>query len=94
MTAKSEPARPRTSWNGDSSACFVFALSVPTASNICPGPSKIRKIDSGFRKISRGPMNPLIDLRTDMIATSVEIAALAPFESESCFPARIARNGM
>ena len=39
-------------------------------------------------------MKPFIERRTAVMANSVVIAALAPLESESCLPARIARNGI
>lgn len=41
-----------------------------------------------------GPINPFIALKVDKIAASVDIAALAPFESLNCFPALIALQGM
>lgn len=46
---------------------------------------------SGFLKISLGPTNPFIALLIDRIAASVLIAAEAPLESLSYFPALIAR---
>ena len=49
---------------------------------------------SGFLKISFGPMNPAIALWTEVIATSVERAALAPLLSESYLPALIALHGI
>ena len=48
----------------------------------------------GGGRFGGGPMNPIIALLTDIIATSVERAAEAPFESESCFPALMALQGM
>lgn len=51
-------------------------------------------MDSGFLKISFGPINPFIALLMQTRATSVLIAAEAPFESESYFPALIALKGM
>jgi len=45
---------------------------------------------SGFLKISLGPINPIIARFMLKTATSVDIAALAPFESLSYFPALIA----
>lgn len=51
-------------------------------------------MDSGFLKISFGPMNPFIALLMHIIAASVLIAAEAPFESDSYFPALIALNGI
>ena len=48
---------------------------------------------SGFEKISLGPTNPLMALLMHIIAASVEIAADAPLESLSCFPALIALQG-
>ena len=44
--------------------------------------------------MSLGPINPLIALFMHIIAASVEIAADAPFESLSCFPALIALQGI
>ena len=52
------------------------------------------QIASGFLKISFGPTKPFIALFMLKIAASVEIAALAPLESESYFPALIALKGM
>jgi hypothetical protein len=52
------------------------------------------QIASGFLKISLGPTNPFIDLFILIIAASVEMAALAPLESESYFPALIALKGI
>lgn len=49
---------------------------------------------SGFLKMSFGPTNPLIALFMHMMAASVVIAADAPLESLSCFPALIALQGM
>ena len=49
---------------------------------------------SGLRKMSRGPMNPRMDRCMHRMANSVLMAALAPFESLSCLPARIARHGI
>jgi hypothetical protein len=49
---------------------------------------------SGFLKISLGPMNPFIALLMQRRAASVEIAAEAPLESESYFPALIALKGI
>ena len=73
---------------------FRWGPPAPTLWNIWPGPSNSRNTASGFLKMSRGPRNPAIERFTHMIAASVEIAADDPFESESCLPARIARNGM
>ena len=44
--------------------------------------------------MSRGPMKPRMDRCMQSTANSVLIAALAPFESLSCLPARMARHGM
>ncbi len=44
--------------------------------------------------MSFGPTNPLMALLMHMMAASVVMAADAPFESLSCFPALIALNGM
>lgn len=52
------------------------------------------KIDSGFLKISLGPMNPFIALLIHNKEASVEIAAEAPLESLSYFPALIALKGI
>ena len=52
------------------------------------------KIASGFLKISFGPTNPFMALLMQISATSVLIAAEAPLESESYFPALIALNGI
>jgi hypothetical protein len=95
MTVKSEPARAEDQVEGEASAFFGVGAGVaPTFWNIWPGPSKMRKIASGLRKMSRGPMKPAMERLTLRIANSVEIAADAPLLSESCLPARIARNGM
>lgn len=56
--------------------------------------SKYLNIDSGFRKMSLGPMNPLMARLMHIMAASVEIAAEAPLESLSCLPALIALHGM
>ncbi len=94
MTAKSSPARLRTRSKGEASAFFVLALVAPTFWNIWPGPSKMRKMASGLRKMSRGPRKPAMERLTLRTANSVEMAADAPLESESCLPARMARKGM
>ena len=78
ITAKSLPECESARSNGLSP--FVF--------------SNWRNMLSGFLKMSRGPMNPRIERIIERTATSVEIAADAPFESLSCLPARIARHGM
>lgn len=52
------------------------------------------KIDSGFLKISLGPTNPFMALLIQFKAASVVIAAEAPLESESYFPALMALKGM
>ncbi len=77
ITAKSAPEWLSTRSNGESPEVFT----------------NWRKRLSGLRKMSRGPRNPRIDRCIASTAASVEIAALAPFESESCLPARIARHG-
>ncbi len=56
--------------------------------------SKYLKMAYGFLKISFGPTNPLMALLMHMIAASVVMAAEAPFESLSCFPALMALHGM
>lgn len=49
---------------------------------------------SGFLKMSLGPTNPLMALLIHMMAASVVMAAEAPLESLSCFPALMALQGM
>jgi hypothetical protein len=52
------------------------------------------KMASGFLKMSLGPMNPFMALLIQRRAASVEMAAEAPLESESYFPALMALNGI
>ena len=78
ITAKSSPEVESTSGNGLSPEVF----------------SNWRNMLSGLRKMSFGPMKPRIERIMLRTATSVLMAALAPFESESCLPARMARHGM
>lgn len=79
ITAKSSPPRERTSSNGDACAFARFGAPPPTFASICPGPSKRRKMASGLRKMSRGPMNPARLRRTETTAASVEMAAEEPW---------------
>ena len=72
------PLNPSTMSNGESPFVGSFNL----------------KMASGFLKISLGPRKPFIALLIHRIATSVVMAAEAPFESDNYFPALIARNGM
>jgi hypothetical protein len=78
ITAKSSPSFETVISKGDYPLVF----------------SKNLKIAYGFLKISFGPTNPLIALLIHMIAASVVMAAEAPLESLSCFPALIALHGM
>jgi hypothetical protein len=78
MTAKSSPDYPMMRSNGLSP--LVGSLSL--------------QIASGFLKISFGPTKPFIALLIQRMAASVLMAADAPLESESYFPALIALNGI
>lgn len=80
ITAKSSPALESTSSKGEASALRRSGAPPPTFWSICPGPSKRRKMASGLRKMSRGPMKPAMLRRTEAMAASVEMAAEEPCE--------------
>ena len=82
--AKSSPPVESTNSNGEANAGAGPALGwtplrlSTTRESICPGPSTSRKIASGLRKMSRGPMKPAMERRAAETANSVLIAALEP----------------
>lgn len=80
ITEKSVPLVPNTMSNGEYSFDSVGLNYLNNA--------------SGFLKISFGPLNPRIALYTDITATSVDKAALAPLLSLNYLPALIALHGM
>lgn len=79
MTEKSVPLVPKTMSKGENSFDSV-------------GLNYLNKA-SGFLKISFGPWKPRIALCTDITATSVDKAALAPLLSLNYLPALIALHG-
>merc|ERR1712137_369279 len=98
QTAKSDPECDSTRLNGDGPGphLVLFPRVMLMLSLLFSAPavgSKNRKMLSGFLKMSLGPRNPRIARFMDITAASVEIAADEPLESESCFPARMARKG-